>query len=289
VDGSTGLDELTNTFTTDRSFCDTLAATPAAWHVAKLLIYAQWVQKYLSPIQEELCGMIEQRFSSQWHELTKFWTLALMAGVYKDVCLVPYFVVHGLSSEAGFAVRRSLEHVGVLTHLWQHPENAAYLDDGPEASGFRSAFVIEPNKQKAEELKQKGIGKRFAQCLFGKAITTLYSLFSSSTVHGGSPKQLVMSQLKPTGFSCGLTNRPNPQEIGKEIQLLSQACEILCTEIVFVHGTFGKLYKVTPSIGGEGGFFLTCLLNGAEKPESEMSKLIRTTLGNLRWAPDRWH
>jgi hypothetical protein len=286
MDGSEGLDRFTNTFTIDRSFCDALALAPAARHVAKLVVYARWAHKYINPIQEDLSEMAKQHFSPTLCEKASFWTIALVGGVLKDVCLVPYLTVHGLVLDAGFAVRRSLEHVGVLAHLWHRPENAACLDD-PDAPAFRSAFVIEPDKQKAGELKQKRIQKRFAQCMLHTAASKLYSLFSSYTVHGGSPRQIMMNELEPTRFSCGLVNRPDPQKITGEVELLGNACEILCTEIVYIHGTFGKLYGVTPSPGGEGGFFLTHLLTDAETPDSLMSELTNETLENLGWTANK--
>jgi len=56
---------------------------------------------------------------------------------------------------------------------------------------------------------------------------------------------------------------------------------MLCIELCAVHGTFGKKYGATPSKGGEGGFYLTKLLDAG--PESEMAKVIRLILSDLGW------
>jgi len=285
MNGSEGLDALTNTFSSDRSFCDALATSPAAVPFAKLLIYARWAHKYFNAIQEELCQMVDTHFPASRDE-AKFWTAALTGGVIKDVCLVPYLVARGLAMEAGYAVRRSLEHVGVFTHLWHSPEYAVYLDD-PDSGNFRAAFINEPNSKKAAELKQKGIRKRFERCFLGKPASDLYHLFSAYGVHGGSPGQLMISEIKPTAFSCGLLNRADPKNLSREIGLLSNGCEILCVEVAFTHGKFGKLYGVTPSFGGEGGFFLTKLIDGPETPESFMSRLIKDSLRELRWSDNK--
>jgi len=275
--GSEGLDSLTKTFTADRSFCDGLAETQGAWHIAKMLLFARWTSKYLNPIQDELCGMVEQHFSCDSQASARFWTATLSGAVGKDIRLVPYLSVRGLASEAGFAIRRSLENVGLLSHLWHTPDKAVFLSD-PDSPEFLGAFIREPEKKKAAELKQKGIQKRFARCLFGKHLSDLYKLFSSYTVHGASPNQLIMTQLMPTIFSCGLINRPEPPAVADYLQLLSQACQILCTEIISIHGTYGKMYGVTPSPGGEGGFLLYSLLE-----DGEMAKWIEGTLVDLSW------
>jgi hypothetical protein len=89
--------------------------------------------------------------------------------------------------------------------------------------------------------------------------TQLYSILSEFTVHGGSPSQLTSTELVPTKFSCALLNRPDPaaKEMSRELTLLGNGCEILCVEVVTIHGTYLKKYRGTPSKGGEGGFYLT--------------------------------
>jgi hypothetical protein len=49
----------------------------------------------------------------------------------------------------------------------------------------------------------------------------------------------------------------------------------------------GKLYGVTPSPGGEGGYFLTRLLDDAENPDGFMSELTSDTLKDLGWTANK--
>ena len=280
-----GLDRLSHTFSKDLEFCEYLGATHA-WRVGRLFVYVRWAQNYLPHIQEELHTMVARHFEPAHAEEAGFWTLSLVGGIFKDLSLVSYLAVRGLVSEAGFAVRRSLEHAGVLAHLWQDPTKAAFLSS-PEDEDFRRAFVWEADKDRRAELKVRGIRKRFAPCTLAKAMSQLYSILSAYTVHGGSPNQLVTSEIMPTRLSCMLVNRPDPfvKDLTRDLEILGNGCEMLCVEVVFVHATFGKRYGVRPSKGGEGGFYLTKLLDRA--PDGEMSHLIEATLGDLGWVDDR--
>ena len=275
------LDRWLGTFTKDLEFCESLAISHAS-AVGRLLVYVRWAQLYFSPIQEELYGMAAKHFPSEQSKTAGIWTLALTGGVTRDIRLVPYLVVRGLISEAGLAVRRSMENVGVLAHLWQEPDNATYLST-PDAPEFRRAFMWESDKKKNAVLKAKGIQKRFEHCVMAQPLSQLYQILSAYTVHGGSPEQLIGAELVPTRLSCSLVNRPDPLErdISRDLQLLGNGCEMLCIELCAVHGTFGKKYGVTPSKGDEGGFYLTKLLDGG--PESEMAKVIRLILSDLGW------
>jgi hypothetical protein len=171
----------------------------------------------------------------------------------------------------------------VLAHLWQDPTKADFLSD-PGTGAFKQAFVAEVDKQKAANLKAKGIQKRFAVCNLGKPMSDLYRMLSMYSVHGGSPYQLITSQLAPTRVSCMLVNRTDPSEkdLTKDLEIFANSCEMLCVEITYVHGTFGKQYGLLPSKGGEGGFYLTKLLDRGSN--SEMTNLVRATLHDLGWS-----
>ena len=272
------LDKVIGTFTRDRQLCEAIA-TSHAIDVGRLLLYANWTHSYLSPIQEELHAMAARHFAPEHVKAAALWTLTLSAGVGRDLLLVPYFVVRGGLSEAGFALRRSLENVGVLAHLWNEPKNAAFLGS-TDAQTFRKAFIWEADPKRKKELKAQGIQKRFERCMMAAPLSNLYSLFSEFTVHGGSPNQLVSTELAPTAFSCALLNRPDPtvKDLGAELAILGSGCEMLCIEVVAIHGTHGKEYGVLPSKGGEGGFYLTRLL-----AEEERQKAIRSLLEQCGW------
>jgi hypothetical protein len=272
------LDRLSQTFTQDIAFCETLAKKESR-NIARLFVYWRWAQGYINPIQEDLYAMTARHFAASHQRDAAAWTLSLIGIILKDLGLVPYLVVRGLISDAGLAVRRSLESAGVLAHLWEEPSKAECLTD-PDSNGFRKAFIREHNHAKAAFLKAQHIGKRFAACSMGEPMTTLYALLSAYSVHGDSPKQLVTSRLVPTRFSCGFVNRPDltDKDLSKDLVVLANGCEMLCIEVAFVRGTYGKKYGIPPSKGGEGGFYLTKLLDRAE-----MAKEVQATLGELGW------
>ncbi len=215
-----GLDSLVGTFTRDREFCEALALSHPR-EVARLLVFIQWVHAYISPIQSELSEMASGHFPVEHADVASLWTLAAGAGIAKDLLLIVYLVVRGAVSEAGFAFRRSLENVGVLTHLWNWPANSACL--GPtDGTKFRSAFIWEPDKARRAALRARGIQKRFERSAMPRPPSGLYDLLGTFTVHGGSPNKFVGADLIPTAFSCGLLNRPDPgqTDLGRHLALL---------------------------------------------------------------------
>jgi hypothetical protein len=279
------LDRWLATFTKDVEFCETLAISHAA-EVGRLFVYVRWLQLYFAPIQEELCGMTSKHFPSEHAKTAEHWTLALTGSIARDINLVPYLVIRGLISEAGLAVRRSMENVGVIAHLWQQPTNAIYLAS-PDAPEFRKAFVWESDRKRSELLRTNGIQKRFEKCLMAKPLSSLYQILSKYTVHGGSLEQLVNSEIAPTRLSCALINRPDPiqKDVHRDLQILGNGCEMLCIELCAVHGAFGKTYGVTPSKGGEGGFYLTKLIDSGTN--GEMANVISIILSDLGWLDNR--
>jgi hypothetical protein len=279
------LDQYTHTFTADQDFCEALAATQP-WEVGRLLVYQRWAQLYLLEIQAELAAMTDSHFPSSCSGVARFWTLSLTGGVAKDLGLVPYLVVRGLISEAGIAVRRNLEHMGVLAHFWQEPSKAQYLSD-PDTRDFANAFVAEPDKNKASALKQQGVQKRFSANNMSTAMSDLYRITSEYFVHGGSPSQLVTAQIEPTQVSCMFLNRPDPlkEDLSPRLHLLANACELTCIELSTLIGVFGNRYGRLPSKAGEGGFYLKKLLDRG--PDCEMSRLVQQTLNGLGWSSQR--
>jgi hypothetical protein len=278
---SGGLDRLTHTFKADQDFCEALAVTQPS-EVARLLVYRRWAQLYLPDIQSEMAAMVSSHFPSGFSKDAEFWTLSLTGGTFKDLGLVPYLVVRGVIWDAGFAVRRSLENVGLLAHLWHDPSKAEFLSD-PDTRAFTNAFVAEPDRRQADALKNRRIQKRFSASSMPNAMSDLYRLLSAYSIHGGSPKQLVNTQIDPTRVSCMFLNRPDPVEtsLNQELEVFTNGCEMICIELITLLGIFGKRYGRLPSKAGEGGFHLTKLLERG--PNSEMSRLIEQTLLDLKW------
>lgn len=145
----------------------------------------------------------EKRFPESGRENGKAYTAFLTGGVLKDICLIPYLVVRGVFSETGFVIRRSLEHLGVLTHFWADPSKAEYLND-EDSPEFQNAFIREVDRSKAAALTVRGVRKRFAAYSeFAKPASDLYRIFSAADVHGGTPFQVVRSLPGEDAISCG--------------------------------------------------------------------------------------
>lgn len=269
---SDGVDRITRTFTADREYCDQLLQSSHAPEVAKLFVYSKWVHTYFNQFQEALCHMVDQHFQlPELHKNVTVWTLSLTAGIFKDICLIPYLVIRGLSWDAALALRRALEHAGVLTHLWYRPETAGALTK-PGSPEFEAAFVRDqPGRDPA---KLPGVRKRFASfAQFSKLASDLYPILSNFQIHGGSPNSLVSIPLGPTSSSCAFVNR----SLGREDSILKMLCpgsEILCIEVATLTGTLGPRYGTTPAIVGEGGRLLAALVDPTTGTMSGHIKLV---------------
>jgi hypothetical protein len=122
--------------------------------MARLMVYVRRAQLYFSSVQDELNEMASQHFPQSNLEQARFWTLSLTEGVRKDIGLVPYLILRGLIIEAGLAVRRGMENVGVLTHLWHDPAKAGLLANRDRK--FKNAFENEANPLQRKKLAAKG-------------------------------------------------------------------------------------------------------------------------------------
>jgi len=252
--------------------------------VARILVYYKRARHYLPHIQEGLSAIAEKRFPESCRADAKAWTAFLFGGIPKDVCLTPYLIVRGVFSEAGLVIRRSLEHVGVLTHFWSDPPKAIYLAD-QDSQEFDNAFFRETNAQKAKELRDRGIRKRFVACSMAKPVSDLYKILSFSDVHGGTPMNVILSIADENSVSCGFIDRSDPGD-KNTLKLLHNGIEMLCVEVSTLHGVYGKPYGVTPPMVGEGGRLLSALLSPVDSPSSEMLRelaAVQRDLGvNLR-------
>jgi len=108
------IDNLTNTFSMDRKYCTELLNSEAFHDVAKIIIYYKWAVNYLPHIQNGLVEIAKKHFELKFQEDTSFYTLVLSGSILKDLCLIPYLVIRGVESESAMAIRRSIEHLGVL-------------------------------------------------------------------------------------------------------------------------------------------------------------------------------
>lgn len=265
------LDEKTHTFRSDMLYCNRLLESSSSLLVARILVYYIWARNFLPHVQTGLTAIAKKRFPESCRKDAITWTALLSSGVLKDICLTPYLVVRGLFSEAGSVIRRSLEHVGVLTHFWAEPGKAAFLSD-PDSTQFNDSFVREGNPQRAKELKDKKIRKRFAAfSVMGTPASDMYKILSSYDVHGGTPLNVVRSLAEENSVSCGFIDRKDPNDQSTLIMLHS-GIEIILVEILELHGQYGKPYGVTPPMVGEGGRLFSELLSPIDRPSPQMLK-----------------
>lgn len=269
------LDKLTNTFSMDRRYCADLLNTEAFHEIAKIIVYYKWATNFIPHIQAGLVEISRKHFDYKFQEDASLYTSILSGSILKDMCLIPYLAIRGVEPESAMAIRRSLEHLGVLTHFWYNPEKIAFIKDR-ETREYKKSFVHENDKVRKKEFKSNGIAKRFESFrTFGQPATHLYSMFSNYFAHGGTPNNLMFTAIQPSEYSCGFVNRSLSEGV-KISKLLSIGSEILCAEIAFIHGTYGKKYNVTPDTVGEGGRLLAELLSGPNGESNEMKRQIDT-------------
>ena len=275
-----GLDRLTGTFSRDREFCHALANANGP-EVARILVYVRWARHYIPPIQVELESLVSRHFAFIHRTNAAFWTLALLGATMKDLGIIGYLIIRGLVWDAGYAARRSLENIGVLASLWFAPEKAASLKSA-ESEEFRRAFLWESDSKARADLKSRGIQKRFEFCNMAPAASQLYSLLSKYSVHGGTPDTLAVTDIEPSACSCMFVNRPDPsrKDISRDITIIGNACEIVAIEVSNVLGTFRGRYGLPPSMAGEGGFFVSQLI---DKSSGQMAAVVKDTLASLGW------
>jgi hypothetical protein len=273
------LEELTGTFSSDLAFCDHLFSSENAEDAAKLLVFYKWGRFFLPHFQQGLLTMAPKHFDPSDFKTAEFWTAALTGGILKDIGLIPYLVVRGVLSEAGSVLRRTLEHTAVLTHFWYEPTKAAVLGKGPDSKEYKNAFEQERDSVILDDLKKKGIKKRFASFspAGASAATTLYKILCKYDVHGGTPDNLLSASLEPTQLSCGFVNRTTG-DTSKQIELLGTGCGIVCLEIAYLYSAYGKKYGVTPAEVGEGGRMLLDLITD----DDEMKNHVESILALLR-------
>jgi hypothetical protein len=270
VNASERLESLSRTFSADRQFCDELFRSEAARPAARILVYCHWARTYIPACQDALWNVVPTRFEGEHVEQARFWTLMLLGGVLKDIGLISYLAVRGLMWEAGSVLRRGLESVGVLAHIWQEPAKVRFLTD-PDGSEFKDAFQREVRRDRFEELKRRNTTKRFEHLSLGQPASQLFELFSRYGVHGGTPAQLLGAPLTPTRFSCGFQNRPEHPP-ARDFELLGNGCEIMCVEVSYVTGLFAE----KPQKVREGGAAILVWLSRRDAFEKVVDAMLES-------------
>ena len=229
---SDALDSLTQTFSMDRAHCDALLNSGNADIVAELLISHQWANSALPLCCNGLAAAVAKRFGPR-AERAGFWNLIFLDGVSRDLRLVPYLVLRGVASEASAALRRALEHTGVLTHIWADPHKVDALQD-TDSKDYEQAFRWEKDKRKQEALSQSKTCKRFAAMKLGALATQFYETLSATGIHGGTAARFFSYAAEPSSFTCSFTMRSAPaaEGIRGKISFLVNGHRTTCAEVM---------------------------------------------------------
>jgi hypothetical protein len=106
---------------------------------------------------------------------------------------------------------------------------------------YCSAFLSEKDKRIQQDLKDRGIKKRFACLLYCAAdASKLYEILSNFYVHGGSSTRLIHSSLNPNEHSCLFHNRPGVEKTN--IDIFTSGVEMMCLEIAGLYDQYGSVH-----------------------------------------------
>lgn len=229
---SDAVDSLTQTFSMDRAYCDALLNSGNADIVAELLISHQWANSALPLCYSALEAAVAKLFGPR-AENARLWNLILLDGINRDLRLVPYLVLRGVASEASAALRRALEHTGVLTHIWVDPPKVGALQD-TDSKDYEQAFRRERDPRKAEALKQSKTCKRFAPMKLGPVATLLWGALSATDIHGGTSARFFLYAAEPSDLVCSFTMRSDPTAKGirRQIRFLMDGHTTTCLEVM---------------------------------------------------------
>src|SRR4051794_27783880 len=115
---SENLDRLTKTFQKDQEYFAAIVRLPAFDPICQMLVFYRWCARYLNPLHVALCKAVNARFPSAQQQIATFWIHTLFSQIGSDLSLTVYLSLRGLHDEAGTPLRRCLENLGLLAHLW---------------------------------------------------------------------------------------------------------------------------------------------------------------------------
>ncbi len=142
--------------------------------------------------------------------------------------------------------------------------------------------MFEEDRDRREEDKERGVRKRFSS--FGSAAnyaSKLYEILSKSDVHGGSPINVMLSQIEPTDCSCGFLHRPVRVD-DVRLRTLRYGVELLCIQIAQMVGEHGGKDDNRPSKVNQGGAFLLSLVDGLKGGSEVMQSQGAQVLVDIR-------
>jgi hypothetical protein len=230
---------LRHSFSMDREYCSFLLKSPASDVALRLLFLSNQASFIISFVQKGLQEAVERRFSREDREAAAFYTQALTIGMWQDARLIGYFVLRGLTMECFAAIRRALEDLGVLAHIWHAPEKVRVLGNDGDADPYRDAFVSR-KASAGHGRADRAVRPRFACLQGGREISRLYALFSEFGVHGGSAKRVLDYPGEDARLSCPFVTRSIDVELPPRLELFSSAILVVCQELAVL------LQKISP-------------------------------------------
>jgi hypothetical protein len=245
--------------------------------VAELLISHQWANFYLPLCYKVLTAAIPRRFGPRAEEAGA-WNLVLLDGVARDLRLLPYLVLRGVASEASAALRRALEHTGVLTHIWADPRKVDALQD-TDSKEYEHAFRRESDSRKAQALKQSNTCKRFAAMKLGPGATDLWSKLSAIDIHGGTSTRFFLYSAKPGDLVCSFAMRSDTitEGVRQQISFLVNGHRTTCGAVMNLCADYAE--RSEELVAAAAAF--TMLLQLAGEPSPELRKHVAELLNRL--------
>jgi hypothetical protein len=277
------LDQLTNTFQLDRAFCDALFESPYRTQAAELILSHLWANNAFLICHKALARAAPARFGPGRDDKAAVWTLILIESLQWDLRLVPYLVVRGLPSEAAVALRRAMEHTGVLAHIWRDTAKVDALDD-PASADYSNAFRRQRDAMFARFLKDAGLAKRFSAMRAAVAATALYDQLSTFHVHGGTRYRLLARDLSPNELTCSFCNRPVPSSghLGQQLAVLTDGHKLMCGELMGLCADYSEPFDELV----DAAKALSILLSQDGTQSTELRSAVRNLLARLQDAGD---
>lgn len=217
------IDEITSTYSVDRDFSDLMSRAPYSSLIAELLVWNTWRNQHMGAYLGFLPKLADKRFKRDLVELGIKQSSQLIIATARDLSLPVYLSVRGLPIDGLFFLRRALEHLAVLTHIWKYTNRLKVLES-PDSEMYRNAFQLGPPNYNGRAKQW-----RFeAFALLGKEASDIYRILSSYAAHGGP---MVASASGESHLTCQIVSRDSPTDHFRE------ALEVMieCTQIATVN------------------------------------------------------
>ncbi|MGD0235189.1 MAG: hypothetical protein ABSC55_11720 [Syntrophorhabdales bacterium] len=228
------LNEATQCVDKERNFLNELMHTEKAGGVAnRIVLLMQLFQQGGLCIVAYLKSRAEQLFPGNPQEMTMAISL-IISDIVREARLCAYLCIKGVLPQAVTVLRRPIELVGILTHIWHEPKKVKCLTqtDSADSQAYRDAFVSAPDKNLGRELSAKGIKYRFMHCSLGPMVSEMYNLLSDQFTHATTFETMVVRAApRDINRSCFFIDRQSPEKYSSQYALAQGILGLLIMEM----------------------------------------------------------